>query len=52
MNISDLKKLVNLRQKPSNKLVKNAILYSEKPNDVKDKYKQIIKDNKIGELKC
>lgn len=47
MTIADLKKLVNTRQKPSNKLIKNAILYSEKPDHVKDKYRQIIKDNKI-----
>jgi len=52
MTVADLKRLVNMRQKPSNKLIKNAILYSEKSSDVKDKYRQIIKDNKIEELIC
>jgi hypothetical protein len=47
MTIGELKRLVNLRQKPSNKLIKNAILLSDKPNEAKDKYKNIIKENKI-----
>lgn len=52
MSISDLKKLVNLRQKPSNKLLKNAILLSEKPSEVKERYRTIIKENKIDEVSC
>jgi len=52
MTISDLRKLVNLRQKPSNKLIKNAIMLSEKSAEIKDKYRTIIKDNKIEELMC
>lgn len=52
MTIADLKKLVNMRQKPSNKLVKNAILLSDKPHEIKEKYRQIIKENKIDGLIC
>lgn len=52
MTISNLKKLVNLRQKPSNKLIKNAILLSEKPNEIKEKYRNIIKENKIDDIIC
>ncbi len=41
-----------MRQKPSNKLIKNAILLSEKSNEIKEKYRNIIKENKIDELTC
>lgn len=52
MTVADLKRLVNMRLKPSNKLIKNAILLSEKPHEVKEKYRQIIKDNKIESIIC
>lgn len=52
MTVADLKRLVNMRLKPSNKLIKNAILLSAKPNEVKEKYRQIIKENKIEALIC
>jgi hypothetical protein len=43
MKISELKKLVNLRQKSSNKLIQNAILLSNEPEEIKEKYRKIIK---------
>lgn len=52
MPLSELKKIVNLNQKPTNKMLKNAILLSKSSEEVKTKYRNIIQENKLEEVNC